>query len=245
MISLLRKIRQKLLQENRVTRYLIYAFGEIFLVVIGILIALQVNNWNQERVEKRKSNEFHQRLSNDLDQIIRFLAGIEEYSNLVANQLDEAVEILESGQFNDSSKRVLDFAFGNYFRLSRHLPELSTYEEMKSSGQLGLIYNLELREELSKYITQQKLVSTIYEDLNEKVNQTTFMDPYLKFEQGGSVTENAFCYDFSKIRQDQVIINTLSRYAFHWKSKSSFSRSLQNQASELNAFIQKEIETSL
>ncbi len=245
MISLFRKIRQKLLSQNRVTRYLVYALGEIFLVVIGILIALQVNNWNLDRLEKRKSREFHQRLSNDLDQIIRFLGGIEEYSSLVANQLDEAVELLESGEFDDSTKRVLDFAFGNYFRLSRHLPELSTYEEMKSSGQLGLIYNLELREELSKYITQQKLVSTIYEDLNEKVNQTTFMDPYLKFEPNGSVTDNAFSYDFSKIRQDQVVINTLSRYAFHWKSKSFFSNNLQNRATQLHELIQKEIDTSL
>ncbi len=57
MISFFRKIRQKLLQQNRVTRYLVYAIGEIFLVVIGILIALQVNNWNENRkqeIEKKK-----------------------------------------------------------------------------------------------------------------------------------------------------------------------------------------------
>jgi hypothetical protein len=47
MISFFRTIRLKLLSQNRVTRYLVYAFGEIFLVVIGILIALQVNNWNE------------------------------------------------------------------------------------------------------------------------------------------------------------------------------------------------------
>jgi len=60
MLKFFRKIRQKLLQDlsngqvgNKVTRYLAYALGEIFLVVIGILIALQVNNWN----EKRKMDE--------------------------------------------------------------------------------------------------------------------------------------------------------------------------------------------
>ncbi|MEN2282966.1 DUF6090 family protein [Algoriphagus sp. SE2] len=52
MISLFRKIRQKLLSQNRVTRYLIYALGEILLVVIGILIALTINNWNTNRPER-------------------------------------------------------------------------------------------------------------------------------------------------------------------------------------------------
>lgn len=57
MISFFRKIRQKLLNENRVTRYLAYAVGEIFLVVIGILVALQVNNWNEQRKEKARERE--------------------------------------------------------------------------------------------------------------------------------------------------------------------------------------------
>ena len=53
MIKFFRKIRQSLLSENRFSKYLLYAIGEIILVVIGILIALQINNWN----EKRKQTE--------------------------------------------------------------------------------------------------------------------------------------------------------------------------------------------
>ena len=54
MIKLFRKIRQKLLAENKISKYLIYAIGEIILVVIGILIALQINNWNESNKEKKK-----------------------------------------------------------------------------------------------------------------------------------------------------------------------------------------------
>lgn len=72
MISFFRKIRRKLLAENRVTRYLVYAVGEILLVVIGILIALQVNNWNEER--KRKEN---------------FLATIEQIYNALELESQE------------------------------------------------------------------------------------------------------------------------------------------------------------
>ena len=55
MIKFFRKIRQKILTENKFSKYLLYAIGEIVLVVIGILIALQVNNLNE--VEKVKDKE--------------------------------------------------------------------------------------------------------------------------------------------------------------------------------------------
>ena len=49
MIKFFRHIRQNLIMENKTSKYLKYAIGEIILVVIGILIALQVNNWNENR----------------------------------------------------------------------------------------------------------------------------------------------------------------------------------------------------
>jgi len=54
MIKFFRKIRQKLVSENKFSKYLLYAIGEIILVVIGILIALQINNWNEQRKLKQE-----------------------------------------------------------------------------------------------------------------------------------------------------------------------------------------------
>jgi sensor domain CHASE-containing protein len=71
MIKFFRKIRQKMLTENKFSKYLLYAVGEIILVVIGILIALQINNWNEK--EKLKAEEvkflknFKQSLISDID----------------------------------------------------------------------------------------------------------------------------------------------------------------------------------
>jgi hypothetical protein len=53
-----RKIRQRLLTENKFSKYLIYAIGEIVLVVIGILIALSINNWNQGRIDKKSESKY-------------------------------------------------------------------------------------------------------------------------------------------------------------------------------------------
>ena len=62
MIKFLRKIRQNMIRENKVSKYLLYAVGEIVLVVIGILIALQINNWN----EKRKDIDLEQKFLTNL-----------------------------------------------------------------------------------------------------------------------------------------------------------------------------------
>lgn len=72
MIKFFRKIRQKLLTENksaspagRFSKYLIYATGEIVLVVIGILIALQINNWNQNRINEDLAIQYYNLLLDD------------------------------------------------------------------------------------------------------------------------------------------------------------------------------------
>ena len=58
MIKLFRKIRQKTLTENKFGKYLTYAIGEIILVVIGILIALSINNWNEEENHFQANNHY-------------------------------------------------------------------------------------------------------------------------------------------------------------------------------------------
>ena len=66
MIRFFKNIRQKLASENKVIAYLRYAIGEILLVVIGILIALQVNNWNEQRKSKQELNQLKTSLISDL-----------------------------------------------------------------------------------------------------------------------------------------------------------------------------------
>ena len=93
MIKLFRKIRQNLIMENKTSKYFKYAIGEIILVVIGILIALQINNWN----EIRKDNDKEQ-------QILKQLT--EEYkSNLL--QLEQ--KIAHRKKIINAGNKVLDF----------------------------------------------------------------------------------------------------------------------------------------
>lgn len=84
MIKFFRKIRQKLLSENKFRKYLVYAIGEIILVVIGILIALQINNWNELKKRDKEISKINKRLILDIDNDIRDLYVQQSYwDNLI------------------------------------------------------------------------------------------------------------------------------------------------------------------
>jgi len=85
MIKFFRKIRKNLLNEGKTTKYFKYAIGEIVLVVIGILIALQINNWNENRKESIAENEFIKGVKNDLEQD-------KKYMKLVLSKIKPKIE---------------------------------------------------------------------------------------------------------------------------------------------------------
>jgi len=66
MIKFFRKIRCDLIEKNKTRKYLKYAIGEIVLVVIGILIALQINNWNENQKHSREENTMLKNLHENL-----------------------------------------------------------------------------------------------------------------------------------------------------------------------------------
>lgn len=66
MIAFFRKIRQRLFSQNKFANYLFYAVGEILLVVVGILIALQINNWSEHRKQLKIENEIISSLKEEL-----------------------------------------------------------------------------------------------------------------------------------------------------------------------------------
>jgi hypothetical protein len=163
MIPLFRKIRQKLLAQNQVTRYLAYAVGEIVLVVVGILIALQINTWNQNLQNLKQEQQLLAQLN------------IEYSSNL--EQLNDKI-FIRNGMLQSClallSYRKIDPYLVNVDSLNFHLsrmitrptfnPMLGVTNEISSSGKLYLIKNGELRKELASFegylgdLTEEEMV---------------------------------------------------------------------------------------
>jgi hypothetical protein len=147
MIHLFRKIRHQLITDNRLVKYLFYAFGEITLVMIGILLALQFNNWNQESENTKKEEWYLINVVEDTEyqkgalkeQIIDY-----EYSIRIANNLLKDYNKLKSFTKIDSlNDKLNELAFAHSFPNTNN-----TYQELVSSGQLSLINDKELSLEL-------------------------------------------------------------------------------------------------
>lgn len=145
MIKFFRKIRQKLVEENKVGTYLKYAIGEILLVVIGILIAVSINNWNEANKNTKREHAFLINLQQDLRadslrlmEIKTRLTTAVKYKRVFENQL--------AGKATDPDS--LNAHFDNQYNLLvNFVPNSTTVDELSTTG-LDLISNPLLRRQI-------------------------------------------------------------------------------------------------
>jgi hypothetical protein len=151
MIPFFRKVRRQLLDGSKISRYLLYALGEIALVVIGILIALQIDNWNEEQKERQREVSYLQRLQENLntdleilDLNLAFYAQVFDYGQV-------ALDYSNGIQKNSTSDWEVLVSFFHASQIWPVIASASTYEELKSAGELSLIQSTELRNKMSFY----------------------------------------------------------------------------------------------
>ena len=140
MIKFFRKIRQNLIMENKTSKYFKYAIGEIILVVIGILIALQINTWNQNRIDKNVEDEVIAHLHRDF---IENKKTLDEF--VVANQEEmNALTTLMSlvGATNEElQEQNLDSLFYESLAANELAFADNTLKNIMQSDQLNLLKN--------------------------------------------------------------------------------------------------------
>lgn len=149
MIKFFRKIRQDLLSKEKIGNYFKYAIGEIFLVVIGILVALQINNWNESRKQSITEKEFITSLKNDLKQDKAFIQRVIKHNE----PRIEAYEILNGNLQNlyNDDRNSLDSIFKIYFRSQRTFYPISgSYESAESGNQISIFKNKRLVQKVVK-----------------------------------------------------------------------------------------------
>ncbi len=164
MIKIFRHIRQRLITANKpalpAVRYLLYAIGEILLVVIGILIALQINNANENRKSVIQETLYLNRLLSENKE------DINTFKNSISDLLKgiETIEILSSIlNSTEATDNELIVAANEYFGYGSIYPifssSTSTFDDLSSTGNLKDIKNTELRDQIVKHYAKHQQVS--------------------------------------------------------------------------------------
>ena len=236
MLPFFRKIRWRLAQDNQFLKYSRYAIGEIVLVVIGILIALQINNWNEEKILIIKEEELLQDLKEDLESNIRLSEN--KTSMLAIKSCEIILDVVKKGKpYNDS--------LTIHFHQSRLFGDLNftaaAYEALKNKG-LDLIRSKSLR----------KKIIQLFE-----INLKTMQDRLLRIEEINSASFQVFMYenfesdlndrgkllpnDLRNLLHNQLYINLVTQRRNFQKMNMEMTLSFGRECQELLNLINIEL----
>ena len=202
MINFFRKTRKKLADDNKPMKYMRYAIGEIVLVVIGILIALQINTWNEERKESVQENQLLKELSLNLQSNIEEFNKNINFQNSSIQGIDILLDHLETDKpYHDS----LSFYFRGLIYLEQIVVSRSAYETLKSVG-LKNIRSDSLRREIIDLfeMTYPNIVNLIRDVAMQRYGtKLTNIDKYFRTNR----ELEAVPIDYEALKQNQEFIN--------------------------------------
>lgn len=157
-----------MIRENNFQKYSTYAIGEILLVMIGILLALQINNCNTKRIEKREGISAYKNIKRQISDDKNAISGNIDYNNLYYEQYEFANQVIEQ---NDLSKiDTLGKIALKLYKYSDYNRSSNIYQNLINSGELKLLKNREIIEQI------QRLEETyIYMNRMEKIHFEVIM----------------------------------------------------------------------
>lgn len=257
MIKFFRRIRYDLMEKNKTGKYLKYAIGEIVLVMIGILLALQVNNWNEYRKNKIMETDYLIRIFQDLD---HDLAEFERTIDVAQSRNNRILFLQQTINDSDLAMKSSDYFIKSIMHAGWTLePSISdyTFDELKSSGRLVLIQNKDLRTSLSKYYNSRyshRQWNYIRENVQNKYYE--YSAGILNQEQSIWVLKNDYDYNpdsiiISHYELDEVYKRFKSKEKFHQLLPQAFEvkfetitagERFKSEAQKLKDDIQKELD---
>jgi len=175
MINFFRKIRKKMADDNKPLKYMRYAIGEIVLVVIGILIAVSINSWNEERKSKKVEIEVLKSLSQDVKKDNFELQKIDSLYQLDILKLNKAYDLITKGHLTQEESLNLKYLGVTLIDFN---PRRISYDEMINSGKTYNLSNRLLVENIIDYY--EEIEGLIYETRQARNEfRAVFYGPHL------------------------------------------------------------------
>ena len=174
--------------DNRPLKYMRYAIGEIILVVIGILIALQINNWNQERMQSKELDDLMKSISSAIESDVRYLKLIRTGRENIGKQADSIFDTYIAGQkpvntFNDYA--FINNTFREVNNIIYYQPNLSAFEALKNSIYLSKLQGTDIELLLNSFYSAAERLQKQEEDYNQslKTDYQTWLNKF-RFNNG-------------------------------------------------------------
>lgn len=170
-------IRQNLLNQGKSTKYFKYALGEIVLVVIGILIALQINNWNEERKDNAEEQKVLINLNTEFKSNLIKLDSSIMGMKWSIKRMDSLLNIMNKTIHFDHNPRHLNRLLSSSINIPNYFPSSMVLKELESSGKLGKLKNEKLKNLLYSWNSKVDELNVFVE-----ISSTAFRDylDYLK-----------------------------------------------------------------
>ena len=199
-MKIFRKIRQAFIQKGNLTKYLWYAIGEILLVMIGILLALQVNNWNENKIKRRAELTTYTNIKNRLLDDKNIIQNQINYNNRDDIRFKYAHKIIE---INDRSKiDTLGKITINLTNYSDFDGRDNIYESMVNSGEIKLLRNNAIIEDIrvleERYLHMNRIEKIHYDVVITYVIPSIY--PNVKFSTGEvKNTDDIYSFEFQNL----------------------------------------------
>jgi len=150
MFRIFRRIREDILANSKANRYLLYAAGELFLVIVGILIALQINNWNEERIEQNEIRQYALSLTAAIDRDMEMLVPVEMQIRASVRQSEELATYMRDRPLDEIDNAEL-FFLSTHIGYRPYAWSRAALEQLKAAGGLRRMQNKLLAERISDY----------------------------------------------------------------------------------------------
>ena len=240
MIKLFRNIRQNLIMENKTGKYLKYAIGEIILVVLGILIALQINNWNEHRKLKNEELKLLLEVKSNLETTLANFKNDSQNNSKLIHDYNKIKYYIEEDLIYNTQ---LDSAFGRLKSWSSPYPIYTAYTTLKTKG-LDIISNESLRRKIANmYEFEFTRLSTDYDKAEWIIYQEViipFYSKHLRIYRKDSMTL-ARPNDFEYLKNNDEFLNLLELVINERKSGLKMYKRITLDISYLIGDIEKEL----
>ncbi len=255
MIKFFRKIRQSMIRENKVFKYVLYAVGEIVLVVIGILIALQININNEANKKRATELNYLKNIKTDLNLSI---SDLDEIIATRKNQIASARTILSHHNGVPISNFVeFNMQCVSIYAWEKYVLSDNTFQELLNSGNLALISNGSVKnlllsldakykamkngEEHFRYDTENLLYKAVYEKLDMDPTVQNFMYQVTNREVGENVPLSI--KNFEKVLSSLEHKNGMTMAALEFGRMVTYFEEMKTIANDLIKEIDSELAT--